>query len=616
MDGLLLRYLAYLGPDRLPADLEFKAGLNVVCGASETGKSLVGETIDFMLGQKGPMREVPEREGYDRIRLALEGGDYPPLTVERSTEGGNFLGFEGLALADGSQSAGRVLRWQHSRARKDTLSFELLQRAGLGSKFIRTNKAGKTRSLSFRDLARLCIVTEGEIQKRESPIVTGQYTSATAEYATFKLLLTGTDDSALVAVDQPPARRDHRSGKIELLEEQIQEIRSEIEEEGLDEDELKGQLAKIQGVLGEQQQQLASVKRQLDTLLEQRGALASEIQRRNERLQEIEELEKRFGLLSAHYETDLRRLRAIHESGSLFVYLDRTSCPLCGALPEDQHLSSSCDGNTEAVVLAAEAEMHKIECLRHELKDTLVELSAERDELSRELVSVRQNYEVVDKDLSDVVAPAMSEGRTSYAEVMSEREVVRMALTKFDRMWDLIRQKAELEASEEGAKNKDASPTQIGKKVLDEFSQTVERILQEWHFPGAQRVFFDESERDLQISGKSRGNTGKGLRAITHAAVTIGLMEFCSERGLPHPGFVVLDSPLLAYWKPEGEEDDLRGTDLDEMFYRYLLGLSDENQVIVLENKHPPDFVFEEAAVTVFTKNPHKGRYGLFPDWG
>ena len=138
-------------------------------------------------------------------------------------------------------------------------------------------------------------------------------------------------------------------------------------------------------------------------------------------------------------------------------------------------------------------------------------------------------------------------------------------------------------------------------------------MLQEWHFPNANRVFFDESKRDVQIAGKDRGSTGKGLRAITHAAVKIGLMEFCRERNLPHPGFVVLASPLLAYLKPEGDEDDLRGTDLKEMFYRYLLGLRKDNQVIIIENEHPPGFVSGEGNVIVFTKNPHQGRYGFFP---
>jgi len=175
-------------------------------------------------------------------------------------------------------------------------------------------------------------------------------------------------------------------------------------------------------------------------------------------------------------------------------------------------------------------------------------------------------------------------------------------------------QRAEIDAEQtESTGEHSSTKTQISKNVLDEFAQTIEGILQEWHFPNAIRVFFDEGKRDFQIAGKDRGSTGKGLRAITHAAVKIGLMEFCHERNLPHPGFVVLDSPLLAYWKPEGVEDDLRGSDLKEMFYRYLLGLRKDSQVIIIENEHPPDFVSRKGNVIVFTKNLRQGRYGFFP---
>jgi len=58
--------------------------------------------------------------------------------------------------------------------------------------------------------------------------------------------------------------------------------------------------------------------------------------------------------------------------------------------------------------------------------------------------------------------------------------------------------------------------------------------------------------------------------------------------------------------EPEGAEDDLRGTNLKEMVYRYLLGL--DSQVIIVENEHPPDFVSKDGNVIVFTKNPHQGR--------
>ena len=41
--------LSFLGKNQDPAIIDFDAGLNVICGASDTGKSFVLEAIDFML---------------------------------------------------------------------------------------------------------------------------------------------------------------------------------------------------------------------------------------------------------------------------------------------------------------------------------------------------------------------------------------------------------------------------------------------------------------------------------------------------------------------------------------------------------------------------------------
>jgi predicted nuclease with TOPRIM domain len=614
MSGLLLRYLAYFGPDKPTASLSFHPGLNVICGASETGKSFTVETIDFMLGQENPVRDIPQRTGYDRIRLLIESEGWPPLTLDRSVEGGEFRAYEEVVSEGFPETEPKKLRWKHSAARQDTLSFALLNRTGLTSKILRRNTVGETRSLSFRDLARLCIVTEEEIQRRSSPLLSGQYTSATAEYAVFKLLLTGMDDSALVSASKVPGRNEQETGKIELLDQMIQDLQAELDETGADEEELSNQLSQIETAIEDQNSELRDVQKAFDALLTRRGVAATELRKRKARLVEIDELAGRFSLLDSHYETDLNRLAAIHESGSLFIHLEQKPCPLCGALPGDQHLDTECEGNTEAIVQAADAEMDKIRRLRRELNDTVVSLERERAEISNSLAQFEDEYRACEKELNDIAAPAVSSERMSYNQLVTKRAEVGITIDKINRLKLLAGQRAELEGEESKTTGGTTTTrTQISKSLLDDFSRTIERILREWHFPNAERVFFDESKRDFQIAGKDRGSTGKGLRAITHAAVTIGLMEFCQERGLPHPGFVVVDSPLLAYWKPEGQEDDLRGTDLDEMFYRYLLGLHARNQVIVIENKHPPDFVAKEGHVTVFTKNPHQGRYGFFP---
>lgn len=124
--------------------------------------------------------------------------------------------------------------------------------------------------------------------------------------------------------------------------------------------------------------------------------------------------------------------------------------------------------------------------------------------------------------------------------------------------------------------------------MVSPFSELVRMTLESWGFPGADRVYFDLQAKDLVISGKPRVSYGKGLRAITQAAFSISLMEYCAGNESAHPGFVILDSPLLSYKEPEGPEDDLSKTDLNRNFYRFLLQMKKNRQVIIVENTAPP----------------------------
>ncbi|XYS42435.1 hypothetical protein ACSUAE_03505 [Acinetobacter baumannii] len=46
---LQLRKILFKGPNK-EASLKFYSGVNVICGASDTGKSFLAESLDFMLG--------------------------------------------------------------------------------------------------------------------------------------------------------------------------------------------------------------------------------------------------------------------------------------------------------------------------------------------------------------------------------------------------------------------------------------------------------------------------------------------------------------------------------------------------------------------------------------
>lgn len=608
-----IRNISFLGTRVETALIGFDQSLSVVCGASDTGKSFLVEAIDFLLGGK-ELRGIPELEGYERARIAIESSEKGIWTFERSIDGGNYRIFEGNvgAATDAKQSG--TMKMKHAAGQKDNISGWLLDAIDLLSKHVRKNANGDCRSLSFRDIARLIIVNEQEIICQDSPFLTGQYVSKTAEKSTLKLILTGTDDSAIVPADARKQSDSNDQAKAELIEQWISDLEDEINEHGFGREELEEQLEKLDLSITSSREQLQLAQSQLNEMTTQRREIVISREAIKDRIDDIANMLERFDLLRAQYVTDLHRLMAIEESGSLFVHHERVPCPLCGASPEAQHSIEECDGDVELIVIAAAAEMEKIKRLASDLDSTVTALHDESTRLSEDLVRIEDEFNGVDSEISSVIAPELSDVQSSYTEFVDTRSKVVTRLSVFTRLDKLLAQREELFGGEEEAEGGDQQITKkLSTQVLHDFSKTVERILEAWDFPDTGSVHFDETTMDFIINGKLRGNRGKGLRAITHAAATLGLLEFCRERSLPHPGFVVLDSPLLAYYKPEGEDDSLQGSALKQKFYKYLIEEHSDSQVIIVENEHPPEAFEGQLGLTVFTKNPQHGRFGLFP---
>lgn len=609
--GLRLRHLSFHGPSKPPASISFGPGLNVVFGASNTGKSFIVETIDFMLGGKGPLRDIPERVGYDRVLLAFETLESQQFTIARSADGGAFALHEGLFWDAVPQTSGQTLGDQHNDKRDDNLSAFLLSKLDLAHRVIRRNKRGATQSLSFRNLARLVVVNEEEIIQQRSPLSDGSYIADTPNSAVFKLLLTGVDDSALL---QGPSRSpDHaRIAQLDLLDELIEDQRHRVREIAGPPSELEDQEKRLENAMKAQEAQLAASEAEFRAASTRRRELLQRVESGRNRLADIRSLLERFTLLSAHYLSDLERLRGIEEGGTLFSALGEGTCPLCGAAPQHHRSSEACDGNMELVVAAARAEIAKILVRQAELKETIAGLRKEAANFERRLPGMEQVAGSVSRQIESIVAPNLRHLRRTYSELAEKRGEVREAQGAHVTLKELEDRRTVLE-SEVAIQSANFPDVELSTTVADKFALIVLEILKQWNFPDAERVHFDTKSRDLVINGKSRTSFGKGLRAITQASFTIALLEYCRREGTPHPGFVILDSPLLSYREPEGETDDLRDTDVISHFYSFLAASKENRQVIIIENTDPPTQVQASPFTYKFTGEIGNGRCGLFP---
>ncbi len=611
---LSLRQLAFTGPATSPASLSFGEGLNLLYGASNTGKSFATKAIDYMLGGSKALPDITERRPFDRAWLTLSTSD-GEQTLSRAIAGGNFRARPGRAIGLNAEVEDRVLAARHDAQDDGNVSQLLLSLIGLQGRRIAVDANGKRRSLSFRDVARFCIVDETTIQSEGSPIQSGQAVSQTAERSTFKLLLTGIDDSAIVEVADSRTFASSMNAQLEMLDEMIGAINAEIEADFGATDDLADQERRLDDSFAEAQADLDAAQGSIRELLDRKRQLGLELTVAAGRLDEIDLSLGRFVQLDGVYVSDIQRLEALEEAGFLFSLGGDRDCPLCGAAPEAQHHHQDI-GDVERVRGAAAAEAAKIARQRADLQHTVRQLGVSRQRILERLSLLRAELSGTEAEL-ERLAPTATAARRAVTEIMEVRDRVKRGLSLVEQRASLLGRRADV-AARKPASRGERPRIGVDGTTAHDFAQTVSRVLAAWRFPGDRHVSFDDASYDLRIDGKLRGHNGKGVRAITHAAFKVALLLFCRERDLPHPGFLVLDTPLLTYRDPmeddrlEDDERALAASSLKQYFFEHLASVSDVGQFVIVENVDPPAGLDRIANVEVFNGLGQGGRAGLF----
>lgn len=610
-----IRFIVFIGPIKESAEIEFGSGLNLVYGPSNTGKSSVLDGIDFMLGTEKPLKELPEHEGYDQVILGVEFSKSDHFTFVRSIEGGDYECFEGLYKRKPLDIEPVILRAKSETKKIKSISSFILEKVNLSNKKLKKNAQNGLVSLTLRNSLDLAIVNEANIQKESSPYISTQYTKITEHKSRLKFILTGVDDSSLLPAEVEKKALS-RAAKIEVLKELIEEQGKSLGDISTLENsltELRQQDERLSQTILEERSTLDTNEEKYNSLVRNRAALRDELELKSIRINEVVEMLSRFKLLQKQYASDIARLESISETGTLLEALPSEKCPTCGRLVSDDKTHQDCDKNIKHVVAAAVSEKSKVEGLNGELQFTVNNLSSELESIREQLPDIEEKISFVGKELA-VVNPELDDQRTNYTELFNLKSELDDSIKQHEQLILLTRKKVELEnsAPKKESKGKEESERTLPTSALFKLSKEVRWFLQEWGLPNSNDVHFDKETGDFVINGKHRISNGKGHRAITHAAATLGLMKYTEENELPHLGFSILDSPLLAYEEPDDEADDLSDTDVNIKFFDSLAGWKSK-QIIVFENKKSiPNKYTSGRQVTQFTKK-NSERYGFFP---
>lgn len=613
MQGRLkLTKLILAGENKKDAIINFKGGLNVIAGASDTGKSFAFECIDFALGSSSNPKTVPEMKGYRSVFLEVEDiGQEEIFTLRRnfSEDEKNeiFIYYSSYQEKD----AAEVEKLSVTHNAKKSLSKKLLNCCDCTYKYVMKNTKGDTRAFTFRSFSPLIMINELRITARHSPIYhtdSRGSTFATPARTAFKTVISGIDYKKEEKKENTEIIKAKLKGKIEQLSQIIDEIRIENNELIKDTEDINTEksteIIELNKFIKEKSEEIK--KYELDY-----KEIQTEIEIKNTELKHLLNNNNKFVLLKKNYLSDLERLEFIYDAFDLTQQLVEVECPICHSPMKVNEMEKS-DDYYEALA----TEKIKIEVQLAELDETIKDLS---DEIisKKQRISKLENYkEEITDNLNNNLGPIVAEKVKKVQELMDAQERINLItrnekrINKYNTEISKWQEKIDSTGQEKGKKIED-----LPEAYTNELCKEIKFLLQGCDFIGKEgKIKYNNATEDVEVGEKEKASYGKGARAIINSTFLIGIMNYCYKRNLCHPGIVVLDSPLTTYKekdKKDGDDETItKGT--KEKFYE-MLAEQKNGQIIIFDNEEPSSTVKTKINYLHFSGDSTVGRKGLIP---
>ncbi|HIP13383.1 MAG TPA: hypothetical protein EYG73_11790 [Arcobacter sp.] len=585
--GFIIEKLELLGDSVEPVSIEFKKGLNVIYGPSDTGKTFIFQCIDYMLGKRRRPKEIPEAKKFNIIYLFITTLEGKKFKLERALSGGDYN------IVDLEDNKTFECTYKNGTKNKSISDF-LLEILNLSNNKIRKNADGETENLYFQQLKRLFLVDEVHIITEESLLVSEQYTKKTFEENVFKFLMTGEDDSNLI-IALKPKDIQNKTGKIEVYEELISQLEKHLKDR--DYKEIDEQIERLNTTISNFKDEESSLSEELSQLNSKKNNLIREIDEDKKSWINYDEILKRSSILKKQYTSDIARLKANIEVGNLFPK-DNASCPVC-----DSSISDNID--IGKLILATESEITKTSKLLKEveksefifIQDKSSIESKVQDEEKKLKTIVLTMEEKVNNEIQSILSQIQQ-----YTDKKEELSKIKLLKNNLD-TYVIERDKIQNIIDTNKKNKKETNYEKLTTSLLDPIITNIKTILVGIDFENIEstNIGFSEENLDIVIGQKNRKDYGKGYRAILYAVFIISILEFFRTKDY-QIGLTVIDSPLNPYKSDDQDKSEEVPINLAEEFYRYLADNIIEEQVILIENTPIPEDIKDKVNHKEFTK--------------
>lgn len=582
--SLFISEIAFISKTLETKFISFDKQISFIYGASNTGKSYLLDVMDFMLGKES-IDHVPEAKNYQEIRMKvkLSGSDYTLFRGMSSNDIDVYNGHVDQPVGDLFLDGYRA-KYQTNKIK--LISDFYMSKLQADNQFIVKNLWGEKVAFTIRFLSRIILSTEERILSRKSPIEKGDSNEDKNNRQVFRVLLTGKNDNDIVPVRRGKELGIERSTKVEVIEELIKELASDLTYPEKTYEDLLQQRERLEYSESEIKVGLKESKEKVSNLLKDKKKYSNEIDTVQSDIDTISINKLNFEYLMELYDSDINRLKSQEESAFYLLSKTNEECRSCGSILSEEVYSSS---GLELLAQASISEIKKIESKK-------IELSIAKGLLEEK--EIIKSTKLLNMSKVLITTEGLLEKRTKYTDgdenkldlILAELNNVKTDILITERINSLKKQAFDV-SKNVNPKTYDTKDFYPSKDDLTYFCEIYKEILDEIKFPYIGKIEFDMANFDVIIGGKHRRSNGKGVRAILHSIFKISLLLYCERKKLFHPRIVILDSPLVTYRGPESrlgklsdDEQALKNTKLSDNFIAYLNKIRNSAQFIVIEN--------------------------------
>jgi hypothetical protein len=468
-------------------------------------------------------------------------------------------------------------------------------------------KAGKKGVISAGPLRHWSMLSQTSIVAKES--VLGDSNARMERSAALALMLSGVDDTAIEIGISTDARRA-AGGGADAMRGMIESLRVDLPPDTPKKD-VEEALARVDETLQALSQQQKSRAQALEAVRSELAQTSAELRSCETGLAQSAGLVNRFKLLQQKYDSDFDRLVSLDEGSAVYLLLDDVPCPLCGTtLPHQTRASLGSPNVVDMQRRAIAAEAAKIDKQRTGLAAALSYETGQLHSFVAKREVLRAALQSQGARERRMIGSGIEEFKVSATELARRRTELYTQARAFEEIARLTAEAARLQTVSVGKNSRiERQLTQDGLELSDHVLQ----LIHAWGFESIRQVTFDAAAFDIKVDGRRRTSFGQGVRALFLAAYYVALLKYAEKVGHPHPGFVVIDSPLKPFSDRKQGDPDVPMTTVNMRFYSWLADWCGPGQVVILENEEPPAELKPTLLPLEFTKVQGVGRPGFFP---